>query len=332
MANLYLTEQGSVITKTGNRLIVRKDDEVLLDVQCSKIDSILIFGNVQFTTQSVNELFEHGIELALLSKSGRLKGQLTSPFTKNIDLRIEQFGKYNDDLFKENLSRVIVKSKITNCFNVMKSFAVNHPEIDLKGELAALDSSIKNLESTASIPSLRGIEGNAARAYFGGFGKMVLGEFLFEGRKKRPATDPVNALLSFGYTLFFNEISSLLDGLGFDPYLGYFHNAEYGRASLASDLQEEFRAVVDRFTLYLVNNRMLKENDFYRNPQTGGMYLVRDAMKKYFAEYEKYLEHEFMHPEREEKTTVRKCFRIQAEKLAKHIKGEAEYSPYKVEI
>lgn len=331
MANLYLTEQGSVITKTGDRLVIRKDDEVLLDVQCSKIDSILIFGNVQFTTQSVNELFEHGIELALLSKSGRLKGQLTSTFTKNIDLRIEQFGKYRDDLFKENLSRAIVRGKIANCLNVMKSFALNHPEINLEGELAELDSSIKNIESSGNIPSLRGVEGNAARAYFGGFGKMVLGEFLFEGRKKRPATDPVNALLSFGYTLFFNEISSLLDGLGFDPYLGYFHNVEYGRASLASDVQEEFRAVVDRFTLYLVNNRMLKEDDFYRNPKNSGMYLQREAMKKYFSEYEKYISREFVHPEREEKTTVRKCFRIQAEKLAKHIKGEAEYSAFIIE-
>ncbi len=170
-----------------------------------------------------------------------------------------------------------------------------------------------------------------ARAYFEGLGKMVLGPFEFPGRKKRPSTDPVNSLLSFGYTLIFNEISSLLDGLGFDPYLGYFHTVEYGRASLASDLQEEFRAVVDRFTLYLVNNRRLKEDDFYRNIQTGGMYLVREAMKKYFAEYEKYLSREFMHPERKEKTTVRKCFRIQAEKLAKHIKGESEYSAFKIE-
>ena len=331
MANLYLTEQGSTLRKTGDRLIVQKDDEVLLDVQCSKIDSILIFGNVQFTTQSVHELFEHGIEMALLTRTGRLVGQITSPFTKNIELRIAQFGKYRDDLFKENLARVIVTGKIVNCMNVMKSFAGNHPEINLDGELAELGSSVKSLESTVNIPSLRGVEGNAARAYFSGFGKMVSGGFLFEGRKKRPATDPVNALLSFGYTLFFNEISSLLDGLGFDPYLGYFHNAEYGRASLASDLQEEFRAVVDRFTLYLINNRMLKENDFYRNTQTGGMYLVREAMKKYFIEYEKYLDHEFIHPEREEKTTVRKCFRIQAEKLAKHVKGEAEYSTFKIE-
>lgn len=89
--------------------------------------------------------------------------------------------------------------------------------------------------------------------------------------------------------------------------------------------------MVDRFTLYLVNNRMLKEDDFYRNPQTGGMYLVRDAMKKYFVEYEKYLNHEFIHPEREEKTTVRKCFRIQAEKLARYIKGEKEYTSFKIE-
>jgi CRISPR-associated protein Cas1 len=96
-------------------------------------------------------------------------------------------------------------------------------------------------------------------------------------------------------------------------------------------LQEEFRAVVDRFTLYLVNNRMLKADDFYSNPKNNGMYLQREAMKKYFMEYEKYLNREFIHPEREEKTTVRKCFKIQAEKLAKHIKGEAEYSAFLIE-
>jgi CRISP-associated protein Cas1 len=97
MANIYLTEQGSVLKKTGDRLIVEKDKEVLLDVQCSKIEAVLIFGNVQFTTQAVRELFEHGIEMALLTKSGRLIGQLTSPFTKNIELRVEQFKKHDDE-------------------------------------------------------------------------------------------------------------------------------------------------------------------------------------------------------------------------------------------
>jgi CRISPR-associated protein Cas1 len=161
---------------------------------------------------------------------------------------------------------------------------------------------------------------------------MVVGKFAFNGRKKHPSTDPVNALLSFGYTLIFNEISSLLDGLGFDPYLGYFHAVEYGRTSLASDIQEEFRPVVDRFTLYLINNRIFKNEDFYQNPKGEGIYLKRDAMKRYFLEYEDYLNREFKHPETKENTTLRKCFRIQAEKLASHIKGDNPYTTFKLEI
>lgn len=332
MANLYLTEQGSILRKTGDRLIVQKDNEVLLDVQCSKINAVLIFGNVQFTTQAVHELFEHGIELALLTRTGRLIGQLTSPSTKNIELRVEQFKRRSDDEFRFNFSKAVISGKMSNCLNLIKTFSNNHPEINFAGETTVIEASINNINGAGSVAVLRGIEGSAAKTYFQGFGKMILGGFTFEGRRKRPATDPVNALLSFGYTLIFNEISSLLDGLGFDPYLGYFHEVEYGRASLACDIQEEFRASIDRFTLYLVNNRMLSEGDFYKNPKDESMYLKREAMKKYFAEYEKYLNREFKHPETGENTTLRKCFRIQAEKLAGFVKGSAMYTPFKLEV
>ncbi len=331
MANLYLTEQGSVLRKTGDRLIVHKDDEILLDVQCNKIDSVLIFGNVQFTTQAVHELFEHGIEMALLTKTGKLVGQITSPFTKNIELRVEQFKRHHDETFKLDLSKAIVKGKLTNCLNFVKVFSCNHPEIDFKGEMMGLETSISSIGRINTTASLRGIEGNAARTYFEGIGKMVLGVFTFRGRKKRPSTDPVNALLSFGYTLIFNEISSLLDGLGFDPYLGYYHEVEYGRASLACDIQEEFRPVIDRFTLYLVNNRMLNKEDFYSNPKDGSIYLKREAMKKYFVEYEKYLNREFKYNKLGQNTTIRKCFRMQAEKLAGFIRGGDGYRPFIIE-
>lgn len=162
---------------------------------------------------------------------------------------------------------------------------------------------------------------------------MILGGFGFEGRRKYPATDPVNALLSLGYTMVFAEISSLLDGMGFDPYLGYYHRVEYGRASLASDLQEEFRApVADRLTLRLINNRIIKQVDFYKNPKGDGVYLTRDAMKKYFAEYEDFVNAEFIHPDTKERTNFRKCIRIQIERLASFIKGEKEYIPFYMEI
>lgn len=329
MPNLYLTEQGSILRKTGDRLIVEKDDVVLLDVECHKIDSVLIFGNVQFTTQAVWEMFDHGIEMAILSRTGKLIGQITSPATKNIELRVAQFKMHGDEDFKLAFARNVVKGKIRNSLQTLRGFAYNHPEIGLKEELDAVESAHGNVDGQTKFDSLNGVEGMAARSYFAGFSKMVLGEFGFEGRVKHPATDPVNALLSLGYTLVFNEISSLLDGMGFDPYLGYYHKVEYGRASLASDLQEEFRApIVDRLTLRLINNRMLCEDDFYKNPKGEGTYLIREAMKKYFAEYEDYMNGEFDHPDTKEKTTFRKCFRIQIEKLAACVKGEREYSPF----
>ena len=331
MANLYLTEQGSILRKTGDRLIVQKEGEILLDVPCNKIEAILIFGNVQFTTQAIHELFEHGIELALLTRTGRLIGQITSPATKNIELRVSQFKRNDDAVFKLNLSRSIVTGKIGNCLALLKSFSYNHPNAGLDVEISGIETLARDITGSDNVASLRGIEGTTARIYFSGFGKMILGEFTFEGRKKHPSIDPLNALLSFGYTLIFNEISSLLDGLGFDPYLGYFHEVEYGRASLACDIQEEFRAAVDRFTLYLVNNRMLNKDDFYQNQKDGSMYLKREAMKKYFGEYEKYLSREFAHSDTKENTTLRKCFRIQAERLANVIKNGETYSPFKLE-
>src|SRR3972149_1622281 len=154
MANLYLTEQGSVLRKTGDRLIVQKDDEILLDVQCSKINAILIFGNVQLTTQAIHELFEHGIELALLTRTGKLAGQLTSPSTKNIELRMEQFRKYYDDAFRLKLSKNIVKGKIANCLQLMTAFSYNHPDINFVEDVRAMEAAISMIDGTDSVASL----------------------------------------------------------------------------------------------------------------------------------------------------------------------------------
>ncbi len=332
MANLYITEQGAVLRKTGDRLIVQKEEETLLDIQCSKVDAVLIFGNVQFTTQAVHELFEHGIEMAILTRTGRLIGQITSPATKNIELRVQQFQKYQDEGFKFRFSKTIVKGKIRNSLQALRSFSYNHPEIGFREEIGGIERAEMNLDQQNTIEALNGAEGTAARYYFKAFSKMILGGFSFDGRKKYPAPDPVNALLSLGYTMIFNEISSLLDGMGFDPYLGYYHKVDYGRASLASDLQEEFRApITDRLTLKLINDKMLCVEDFYRNPQGDGIYLKREALKKYLAAYEDYINREFSHPETKEKTSFRKCFRMQIEKLAACVKGEKDYSPFCVE-
>lgn len=335
MANLYITEQRSILRKTGDRLIVEKDDQVLLDVQCRKVEAVLIFGNVQFTTQAVHELFEHGIELAVLTRNGRLVGQLTSPATKNISLRLRQFRQYENPAFRLQLSKAVVRAKIANGLNFIKRFASNHPEVDTGGDIRKLQRYMDGTDSADGIETLMGIEGSAARDYFAVFKRMLLSPLGFPGRRKRPPTDPVNSMLSLGYTMLFNEIASLLDGLGFDPYLGFFHSPDYGRASLAADLMEEFRApVVDHLTLNLVNLGVFRAEDFHPNPRGGAVYFRREALKRYFDQYERFLNQEFQCPSSGRGTTFRKCFRQQAEALARTLDDPVEvpYRPFQLEV
>jgi CRISPR-associated protein Cas1 len=157
----------------------------------------------------------------------------------------------------------VVRCKIANSAAVLRRFRRNHPESIESTAIDALDLSVGSAATAASAEALRGIEGAAAARYFELFGAIVPREFSFDGRNRRPPRDPVNALLSFGYVLVGNELQSLLDGIGFDPYLGFFHRVDYGRPSLALDLLEEFRAaLVDRWTATLLNLRMLVREDF----------------------------------------------------------------------
>ena len=328
MANLYITEQQSILRKTGDRLLVEKDGEIILDVQCHKIDAVFIFGNVQFTTQAVHELFEHGIEMAIMTRRGRLIGQITSPATKNIALRLAQFRRFDEPAFRLALARSVISGKLKNCLALMKGFSANHPEINIMEQMKALKIYSKSVPEAQSTEQLLGIEGSAARIYFKAMGSMILKNFVFTGRKKRPPPDPVNALLSFVYTMIFNEISSLLDGMGFDPYLGYLHKPDYGRPSLACDLIEEFRPFAgDRFVLNLVNRQVLTPNHFHAHSTGKGVYLTREGMKKFFREYERFHARKFRHPDTGETVTLRRCYRLQAEQMARCIKDGTPYHP-----
>lgn len=332
MATLYVTEQGSLLRKTGDRIILEKDDKVLLDVPCHKVDAVLIFGAVQVTIQALSELLEHEIELALFTRHGRLKGQLTPVKSKNILLRMAQFGRARDAAFALRTARAVVRAKIGNGMAVLRRFAYNHPERKpgLDAAVADMDRQLPEVDRATDLPSLNGIEGTAARAYFDGFGQMILTGMTFPGRKRRPAPDPINALLSFGYTLIANELHSLLDGIGFDPYLGFFHQVDYGRPSLALDLMEEFRhPLVDRLTVTLINKGVLKEGDFTPDPTSGSMHLKPEAMKVYFQHFERWMVGERVIGPDEKKVGYRRAFLLQAQRMADAIQSGKEYQPFR---
>lgn len=333
MANLYLTEQGAVVRKTGDRLIVEKDGVELLEIECFKLDTIFLFGNVHVTTPALTELLEHGIELALLTLSGRLKGQLTPPKAKNVRLRMAQYQKSQDPVFALPLARAFVGAKVRNAQALLTRQHHNYPERGFALHREELERLQRSLDTAETLDSLRGLEGTAARQYFAGFALACRTELTFDGRRRRPPTDPINALLSFGYTLVGAELTSLLDAMGYDPYIGFYHQLDYGRPSLALDLLEEFRVpAVDRLVLNLANLRTLQASDFVADEENGGLRLDRKALGKFFRAYEAHLSKEFTDKPTGVATSLRKAFRRQAERLAASITRGEPYTPFVAEV
>jgi CRISPR-associated protein Cas1 len=332
MANLYLIEQGSVLRKTGDRLIVEKDDAELLEVECFKIDTVFLFGNVHVTTPALTELLEHGIELALLTQGGRLKGQLTPPKAKNVLLRMAQYQQSQEPAVAMGLARAFVSGKIRNSLALLTRQHRNYPERGFTPYREELDRLLNSVATAEPLDSLRGFEGTAARNYFAGFALACRTELAFEGRRRRPPTDPINALLSFGYTLVGAELTSLLDAMGFDPYIGFYHQLDYGRPSLALDLLEEFRVpAVDRLVLNLANLRTLQASDFVVDEESGGLRLDRKSIGKFFRAYDGHLNKEVSDKMTGVAISLRKAFRRQAEHLAAHLTRGETYVPFLAE-
>lgn len=332
MANLYLIEQGAVIRKTGDRLIVEKDDTELLEIECFKLETIFLFGNVHVTTPALTELLDHDIELALLTLGGRLKGQLTPPKAKNVLLRMAQYQKSQDPSVALPLARAFVDAKVRNALALLTRQHRNYPERGFASYRDELDRLRASVTTAETLDSLRGFEGTAARSYFAGFALACRTELAFEGRRRRPPTDPINALLSFGYTLVGAELASLLDAMGYDPYIGFFHQLDYGRPSLALDLLEEFRVpAVDRLVLNLANLRTLQASDFVTDDENHGLRLDRKALGKFFRAYEAHLNKELTDKTTGGTMTLRKAFRQQAERLAAHLTKGESYTPFLME-
>ncbi|MBD3398079.1 CRISPR-associated endonuclease Cas1 [Candidatus Micrarchaeota archaeon] len=330
MSMLYITDQGAIITKTGERLVVKKARKEIFEIECFKLDTVLLCGNVQFTTQAARQMLKHGIEMALLTLDGEIIGQLTPPMPKNVLLRIGQMEALSDEKFLLSMARSIVAAKVLNCSTVLREYHRNYPGDDLKRVIGALKAAQREIAKAETIDGLFGIEGNAARIYWKGFSLVCLSDLKFDKRTRRPPKDPVNSLLSLGYTIVFNRIQGLLDGVGLDPYVGFFHKPKYGRPSLAADILEEFRGpLVDRFTLFLINKRVLTSSSFEPHEESGGIRLTRDGMKTYFEYFEKYMDKNragFDDPEMDFNAIIIR----QVGRMVKAIKRIEAYEPFRL--
>lgn len=335
MPALYLTEQGSTLRKTGDRLIVEKDEEELLEVECFKLDTVFLFGGVHVTTQAMTELLSHGISLVLLTRDGRLKGRLVPPLAKNSLLRSAQYHRHLDPAFSLEVAKQHIAAKVAGTRELLLRHARNHPEVDLKPHTEEMAKALAQVARASSLQSLLGIEGTAARAYYQGFQKCLRRALGFPGRRRRPPTDPVNAMLSLGYVMLASEIVAQLEGIGFDPYFGFYHRLDYGRPSLALDVLEEFRVTIDQLVLRLVNTERMKQEDFEpasaseepvaEGERRGGVRLRPDRFKVFLAEYGEHVEGTVTEGSPGRSVAIRDLMRTQCQRLAAHVQSDQPY-------
>lgn len=319
---LYITEQGAVIRKKGKSIIIEKDGVVIAEKELHHIETICCYGGVHITEPALKTLLIDGIEVAFMSINGKLLGQLTPPKHKNIELRMRQYKIYNTEN-RLLYAKPFVLAKINSHLKTIDKYAQYHDEIENNASFVAMKEALEKARDANSIDSLLGIEGMASKRYFSLYNLMFTDELKFEKRSSRPPLNEVNAALSFGYTVLGNEIASLLDAQGYDPYIGFLHAIEYGRQSLALDFLEIFRTSIDRLTLTIFNKRILKKEDFEN--RDGGVYMKKSALKKWFYQYENYAR--TPHPYLTGESDIRAVLKNETLNLALAIRDNKVYTP-----
>ncbi|MBZ4644018.1 MAG: CRISP-associated protein Cas1 [Deferribacteres bacterium] len=328
---VYITEQGAGIYISGERIILKKFNNVIGVFLTKDIDQVVIMGNVSISTQAIKHFLKHKIDVVFTKYSGDFLGRLVPELGKNIILRRLQITKLGNPKIKLKLAKNIIKAKVENSISVLRKLNYYHKDESVTTILNRLTVFKKQIVSIADIKSLLGFEGTAANLYFGAFDFLIKGNLKFEKRTKRPPLNEVNALLSFGYTILGNVVRTAVNTVGLDPYFGCYHVEEYGRPSMVLDLMEEFRAVaIDYLVISSLNKGMVNKNDFiidYENhdlPVSMSVY----GRKKYIGLLEKRFNSYFWYEEKNKKMTLREIIRYQAYKFAKAIIEDSEYKGF----
>jgi CRISPR-associated protein Cas1 len=348
MATLYLTEQRSFVRKDGDTLVVnipadaeKGTEKRKVRVPLVKVDQVVVMGDSTISTPALLALLEQKADVCFCSYYGNFQGRLAPGFSKNSLLRIEQHRAHEDPARSLALARCFVEGKVANQRTLLlrtnrtrQDEAVARAAESLKGVLGQVagvepDGGPPNPsvpQADSAIGRLLGLEGAGGSFYFSAFGRLLNQDLGFRRRVKRPPTDPVNALLSYGYVLLMNKVASAIQLVGMDPFVGYLHSSQYGKPALALDLMEELRPIiVDSVVLTVVNNRILQAGDF--EEQMGAYRLSESGRRTFLAKFEERLNTEIRHPTFGYKATYKKCLELQVRLLAKVLTAEVPAYP-----
>lgn len=333
---LFVTTDGAYLAKQGQSILVRVEKETRLRVPLHNLDGVVCFGRVGLSPAIMGACAEANVTISLLTQYGRFLAAVVGYSPGNVLLRREQYRVADDEAKSCCVARSIVAGKIANARSVLmravrdrSNAAGDCPFATTIQKMAGQLEMVRYCESLAEV---RGVEGEAARGYFGVFDHLIGGgkpDFSFAGRVRRPPTDPVNALLSFLYTILTHDARSACESAGLDAAVGLLHRDRPGRPSLALDLIEEFRPfLVDRLVLSLVNRRQVAPSGF-RKTESGAVEMDDKTRKQVLTAYQKRKQDTITHPFLNEKTTVGLLIHLQARLLARHLRGDLDaYPPF----
>lgn len=330
---LYITKQDAYMHKDGETLVIEKDKIAMLRLPIHNLAGVVTFGNVMVSPYAMNLCAERGVTVSMFSEHGKFLARIEGPVSGNVHLRLAQMRAHEDKAKKGDLARSFVIGKIMNGRAVLMRRMRDHGETEpLKTASEKLRDALVRIqgESFPTVERIRGLEGEAAAAYFAAFNDLVVAQkekFSIASRNRHPPMDPMNALLSYVYTLLAHECRSALEGVGLDPQIGYLHELRSGRPSLALDLMEEFRAAIaDRIAISLVNLKQVSPRDF-KISETGAVEMSDDARKTLLAVWQKKKQEEVMHPFLNEKVPIGLLPHAQALLLARHLRGDLDAYP-----
>lgn len=333
---LYVTTPEAYLSLDGENVVVKKESSVSMRLPLHNLDGIVCFNYLGVSPALMGACVERHVGLVFLRPSGRFLARVTGRLQGNLLLRKRQFELAAQDDACVAIATSCLLGKVANSRKVIERAVRDHAmlvdEPALRAASAALKESLSTIQQCADLEALRGIEGNAARRYFEVFGELVLHQredFAFKERSRRPPQDPMNALLSFLYTLLTNEVTSALETVGIDPYVGFLHADRPGRPSLALDMMEELRPVfADRLALTLVNRREIAGKGFVRK-ESGGVLMDDETRKTVVTAWQERKRDEIVHPYLKERVPFGLIPHVQAMLLARYLRGDLDaYPPF----
>lgn len=318
----YVVEQGAKLRYHNRCLKVEKDGDILAKTPLGHIAEVILYGNISVTTPAIGALLSKGVEIVFLKYNGKYRGRLTGEITPHVPIRRAQYRALDKPTFVLEMAKNFVSAKLRHQAVLLQRNNRENKDKDISKCIRQIKNHLKNIPHKTRISSLLGVEGSASASYFRGFRRLVKPGWKFHNRNRRPPKDPINVLLSFGYTLITQVAHGSVQAVGLDPYAGFLHKVAYNRPAMGLDLVEEFRPLLDGIVLWVCNSGVVTVQDFSPGSKKLPVVLSDTGKRNYIKAYEKRMNQKYMHQVINKHLTIKQCIVEQARQIVNAVKKQ----------